>query len=116
MDLLPQDKRPDVAPVVQARRQERRHGRGTLIFDNVVKLFEKSPRAEWTAPAIQSALQDKGVQAEPKQIHNVLGYLAREGKLVRVDRGRYHISGYGIGIETGDECDDYDGGRRQDGD
>ncbi len=82
----------------------------------MVKLFEKSPGAEWTAPAVQTALQRNGIQAEPKQIHNVLGYLMREGKLVRVDRGRYHVAGYGFGIETGDELDDHEGGRRQEGD
>jgi predicted transcriptional regulator of viral defense system len=51
-------------------------------------------------PEVQEALTDKGIQAEPQQLHNVLGYLARKGLLKRVSRGRYYVIGYGVGIET----------------
>jgi len=115
IDLLPQDRRPGIVLGTGARQQEHRQGRGSTVFDNVVELFKSSPHVEWTAPEVQSALEKKGIQTEPKQIHNVLGYLAREGKLVRVDRGRYYVSSYGFGIETSNEPDDYDGGRRSDG-
>lgn len=70
--------------------------RGGAIYSNVVALFKSTATKEWSAPAIQDALQARGIQAETKQVHNVLNYLEREGTLKRVARGRYLFLGAGI--------------------
>lgn len=70
--------------------------RGGAVYSNVVQLFRTSEQKEWSAPAVQNALNAKGVEAGPKQIHNVLHYLEREGTLTRVSRGRYLFMGAGV--------------------
>ncbi|MBW8727480.1 MAG: hypothetical protein JF625_20310 [Inquilinus limosus] len=108
VDLLPPPRKAVFLQNSDLRHAGPHPGRGSAVFGNIVELFKKPERPEWTAPEVQAALATKGIQAESKQIHNILGYLAREGQLKRVDRGRYLIVGYGIGIETSDSIQDGD--------
>jgi hypothetical protein len=81
-----------------------RAGRGTTTtYESIVELFAEHPPREWSAPQIHQSLAGKGVAAEPEQIHNVLQYLWRKGRLRRVSRGRYWSAEHGVGIETGDD-------------
>jgi hypothetical protein len=89
--------------------------RGTVIYGNVVRLLKCAGQDEVSAPKVREALEEIGVPAPAKAVHNVLNYLAREGRLKRIGRGRYLVAG-GFGIElpediegvnqTGDECSD----------
>ena len=72
------------------------NGRSGPIFNNVITLFVTTPQKDWSAVTLQQALAKKGIEAEPKQIHNILNYLEREGKLKRVGRGQYLFMGTGI--------------------
>jgi hypothetical protein len=66
---------------------------GTAVYNNVVDLFTRSTRDQWTAAAVQEALAADGLPAEPKAVLNVLGYLERAGKIKRVARGHYLVLG-----------------------
>jgi hypothetical protein len=72
--------------------------RGGFVFDNVVTLFRRAP-GEWTPANVQSELAKEGVHADARAITNVLGYLARTGKITRLARGHYLVSGAGLVTE-----------------
>jgi hypothetical protein len=66
---------------------------GSAVYNNVVDLFTRSTRDQWSTAAVQQALAAEGNPAEPKAVMNVLGYLERAGKIKRVARGHYMILG-----------------------
>jgi hypothetical protein len=83
------------------------------VYDNVIELFAKNRRRDWSAAEVQAALTNRGAQADPKAVYNVLGYLVRRGRLKRYGRGRYLLVDLGVGIEldqdlegaeTGGDC------------
>jgi hypothetical protein len=73
--------------------------RGGEVFNNVVALFKRDRRPEWTIPAIQSELEKAGAAPEPKALSNAVLYLAKIGRLIRVGRGQYIVEGSGVGIQ-----------------
>jgi hypothetical protein len=73
--------------------------RGGEVFNNVVALFKRDHRQEWTVPAIQAELEKSGVASEPKALSNAVLYLARIGRLRRVGRGQYIVEESGAGIQ-----------------
>jgi hypothetical protein len=78
-------------------------GRATENFANIVQLIALENRREWTAPAMQEALKLRNIEADLKPIHNVFNYLAREGRIRRISRGRYYVPEYAVGIITSDD-------------
>ena len=78
------------------------------VYDNVVDLFVRTRRRDWSAAEVQAALADSGVQADPKAVYNVLGYLARRGRLRRYGRGRYLLVDLGVGIELDQDLEGVD--------
>ena len=103
MEVLPPAERALYQQRAEIGRPVKRSPHATPVYDNVVQLFGRTKQREWTAPEVQEALKADGVQTEPQQVHNVLGYLARKGLLRRMSRGRYFVVGYGFGIEGGIE-------------
>ena len=86
-----------------------RGGRGTTTtYDTIIELFANHPPREWSASQIHKSLLEKGIAAESEQIHNVLQYLWRKGRLRRAGRGRYWSAEHGVGIETGDDVPEID--------
>jgi hypothetical protein len=73
----------------------------TVTYANVVQLFAKEPKREWSAPEAHAELVARGIPADAEQVHNVFQYLAKKGRLERVSRGRYIIRvGSGVvGVE-----------------
>ena len=86
--------------------------RGGETYGNVVALFRRDQRPEWTLAEAKIALQQNGVKVEDKTLQNVFVYLANTGRLQRVSRGRYVVTGLGIGIESSDELARDDGTQR----
>jgi hypothetical protein len=86
--------------------------RGGELYSNVIALFRRDQRLEWTVPDAQAALATNGVKADAKALNNTFVYLANRGLLQRVSRGRYVVTGYGIGTETSDELSRDDGTQR----
>jgi hypothetical protein len=73
--------------------------RGGEAFNNVVALFKRDNRAEWTARSILSELEKAGAAAEPKAVSNAVMYLTKIGRLRRVGRGQYIVEASGAGIQ-----------------
>jgi hypothetical protein len=73
--------------------------RGGEVFNNVVALFKRDHRAEWTIPDIHSELEKSGSPPEPKALSNAVLYLAKIGRLRRVGRGQYIVEESGGGIQ-----------------
>ena len=73
--------------------------RGGEVFGNVIALFRRDQRPEWTVPEIQAALDRGGTPPEPKALSNTLLYLAKTGRLRRIARGQYVVTDVGAGIE-----------------
>jgi hypothetical protein len=73
--------------------------RGGELFGNVIALFKRDRREEWTIPEIHAALEKEGVPPDPKALLNTIAYLAKTGRLRRISRGQYVVTDYGIGIE-----------------
>jgi hypothetical protein len=93
---------PDAQPEFLKRFQEIRDGvqqRGGEVFNNVVALFKRDHRPEWTISAIQTELEKTGAAPEPKALSNAVLYLAKTGRLRRVGRGQYIVEGSGAGIQ-----------------
>ena len=80
--------------------------RGGDTFGNVISLFQRFPNRSWTAPQVQEALRESGVEEEDaKAISNAIAYLAKSGRLQRISRGQYVMAGYNVGVEY-DEAHD----------
>jgi hypothetical protein len=103
MNVLPEDRRAVFLERTKAFRPPTPSGRGGEIYDNVIDLFARKKRPFWTAADIHNELSNAGKIAEIQQIHNVLYYLMRKGRLKRVSRGRYFDIESGVGIETSDK-------------
>jgi Fe2+ or Zn2+ uptake regulation protein len=67
---------------------------------DVIKNSIPSDR-EWTVDEIISTVKDNGLNAEKKEIYNVIGYLNRKNLIKRVGYGRYTI--YGVEIVTSED-------------
>lgn len=97
---------PDQRKVYEAAAKELGAGdhapsRGSHVYDNVIGLFSRTDKQEWTATQVQSALAVAGSQASAKSVYNVLNYMERKGRLRRISRGRYLIADLGVGIDLG---------------
>jgi len=108
LPLLPADKRAIYAkklatPVVS--------GRASEAHSNVIQILAvHNAKREWTALDVQTALRQVGIESDIKPIHNTLNYLAREGRIRRISRGRYYVPEYGVGIVTSDPLTEEDTG------
>jgi hypothetical protein len=69
------------------------------IRDNVISIFSRTPLLELSIPEIKAALGEQGAQIDLKALYNVINYLATTGRLRRVTRGRYVISGLGASLD-----------------
>ena len=58
----------------------------TEALAKVIQLF---PSKEVTAAELRQKLTEQGVSAQPKEIYNSIGYLAKTGALRRLGYGRY---------------------------
>jgi hypothetical protein len=103
LEQIPLDRQSEYRPRIAGLQLPPRSSRGSTTYENVIDLFTRQPRREWTAPDIQRSLAAKGISAQSEQIQNVIQYLLRKGRLRRVSRGRYFVVGFGIGIETADD-------------
>jgi hypothetical protein len=103
MNVLPEDRRAVFLERTRPFRPPTPPSRGGETYDNVVDLFTRKKRPFWTASDIHDELSNAGKVAEIQQIHNVLNYLMRKGRLKRISRGRYFDTESGAGIETSDE-------------
>jgi hypothetical protein len=103
MNVLPQDRRTVFFERTRTFRPATLASRGGETYDNVIDLFTREKRPFWTASEIHNELTNAGKVAEIQQIHNVLNYLMRKGRLKRISRGRYFDTESGAGIETSDK-------------
>jgi hypothetical protein len=103
MNVLPENRRAVFLERTRPFRPPTPASRGGETYDNVVDLFTRKKRPFWTASDIHNELSNAGKAAEIQQIHNVLNYLMRKGRLKRVSRGRYFDTQSGSGIQTSDE-------------
>jgi hypothetical protein len=103
MNVLPDDRRSVFFERTRPFRPPMPASRGGETYDNVVDLFTRKKLPFWTASDIHNELSNAGKVAEIQQIHNVLNYLMRKGRLKRISRGRYFDTESGAGIETSDK-------------
>lgn len=64
------------------------------VLATIIKFLPRGQTV--TAADLRREIADRGVEAEPKEVYNAIGYLARTGKLVRVGYGRYLVNGIEI--------------------
>jgi hypothetical protein len=88
----------------EVRNPSSRPKRGGEVFGNIISLFQRTAKAEWSVPEVQTALTNDGTEADPKAVQNVVNYLARTGRLIRIGRGRYIVRDLGVEID-GEEHD-----------
>jgi predicted transcriptional regulator of viral defense system len=77
--------------------------RGTPTYDNVVALLAHSDVKPVNVVVVQNELNQRGVVADKKSVHNSLNYLARKGRLKRIARGHYIVRDMGVGVISGDD-------------
>lgn len=70
----------------------------TEALAKVIQLF---PFQEVTASELRQKLAEQGVSAQPKEVYNSIGYLAKTGALRRLGYGRYAVNG--VQISTSDD-------------
>jgi hypothetical protein len=102
LNVLPPDRQAVFLERMRPYRPATPASRGGETYDNVIDLFTRTKRSFWTAAEVQKELADAGKNVEIQQIHNVLNYLMRRGRLKRVSRGRYFDSESGAGFQTSD--------------
>jgi hypothetical protein len=76
------------------------------INSNIIYLFKQGHNREWTIPEIHTEINKDGAQIDMKSLYNSVNYLAATGKLRRVSRGRYIISGIGASLDLDDFRED----------
>ncbi len=74
--------------------------RGGTAYEAIVAMMNRLPSREWTAPEVQEKLLENGIPVEIEQVHNVLNYLMRKGRMTRTSRGRY-VPSYEQKLVTG---------------
>jgi hypothetical protein len=82
------------------------------VLGELIRLLPE--RRSWTVDAVKQIIDERGIEATPKEIHNALGYLNRKGHITRVGHGRYVVDGVmlettedlGVGPPTRHEIDD----------
>jgi hypothetical protein len=96
LDIIPPERQDSYTKRLAAIRPPNRGTRGTTAYEGVLEVFRRYPGREWSAPQLQDELTRIGVPVEIEQIHNVLTYLAKKGRVHRRLRGRYVPLGSGI--------------------
>lgn len=76
------------------------------LRNNVIKLFRKSEKKQWTPIEVQKELQKVDEDIQTKSVYNTLDYLYRRGELMRVGRGRYVLRDSGLGFVLSDDLDE----------
>jgi hypothetical protein len=101
--LLPPDRRQDFRMRLQALLGEEVpvSTKGSEVYDNVVDLLTRQPKREITTAEVKQQLSESRPHYDPKAVDNVLGYLAKSGKLQRVGRGRYRIRDHNVAFQPG---------------
>jgi hypothetical protein len=70
--------------------------------DVITRILRLVPNGQTvTAAELRKVVAERGVEAEPKEVYNAIGYLARSGRLKRTGYGRYTV--YGVEIGTSDD-------------
>jgi hypothetical protein len=103
INVLPSDRKEVFLEKARPFRPTTFASRGGETYDNVIDLFTRTRRPFWTASDIHNELSNAGKVAEIQQIHNVLNYLMRRGRLKRISRGRYFDTESGVGIDADDK-------------
>jgi len=75
-----------------------------LLMGTVVNLFDR--QHDWRVRDLKAAIAKEGLKVPPKPLYNVLGHLARHGKIKKLEYGRYVLLDQGALIETSDELGD----------
>lgn len=68
--------------------------RGGPVFENVIHLIDE--HSEWTAASLQRKLAERGHPVDAKTLSNCLNYLVKSGRLTRISRGHYAVTGFGV--------------------
>jgi hypothetical protein len=64
------------------------------VLGALVRLLPKRRDGQqWTAQDLKQEIDQQGVEATTKEVHNAIGYLRRIGKVRRVAYGRYVVDG-----------------------
>jgi hypothetical protein len=103
IDSLPPADKAEYRRRFEELRQGSPPQRGGEVYGNVIALFKKDIRPEWTIPDAQAALAQNGVSVDPKALYNAFTYLANTGRLQRVSRGHYIVTGLNVSIEYPEE-------------
>ena len=61
------------------------------VLGAIVRLLPQ--KQNWSVADVKAEVAATGIQAEPKEIYNALGYLTRKGRVRRVGYGRYLVDG-----------------------
>ncbi|MGY3531180.1 hypothetical protein [Bradyrhizobium sp. USDA 4452] len=71
----------------------------TDLLAEVIRLLPE--QRSWRVEDVRRRIEERGIEAEPKAIYNVLTYLKRRGQIRHEGYGRYTLGG--IHIVTSDE-------------
>jgi len=64
------------------------------VLGVIVRLFPQNE--SWTVEALKQRISERGIEANPKQVYNAIGYLNRKGHIRRIGYGRYVANGIEI--------------------
>ena len=98
IDALSPVQRAQYLQRISALKASARSGPVNPIHRKVISLFGELKRRDLAATDIYDALNKSGDHVDKKGVYNLLGYLEREGQLVRVSRGMYRIQPIGAGV------------------
>ena len=64
------------------------------VLGVIVRLFPQ--HESWTVEDLKHRISERGIEANPKQVYNAIGYLNRKGHIRRIGYGRYVFNGIEI--------------------
>ncbi len=72
------------------------------VLGAVVRVLERerAKRRTWKMDEIKRGVAAEGVKADPRQVFNAVGYLARRGRVKQVGYGEYLLCDYGVTVTT----------------
>lgn len=93
---------PEVEQFIRAQMTKHRIGatsRSGKLLGTILKILPQKER--WSVAEIKQQIDDRGIEAEQKQIFNAMQYLKRTGRVRRVGYGQYLVDG--VLLQTLDE-------------
>ena len=92
IDALPAEERAaHIRQLNAATAEDETVTRSGPVYGNVIDLFKKSKRRDWSTADVHRALTERNIETDRKTLGTTLSYLVKSGRIRRIARGHYVV-------------------------